>query len=208
MEGNEASLVSAKVMLKVVDQEKFFRLIGCALMEYSIPCCFKVAGRFMKEVGNPVTVDSGPCTRGLFVLFRNQAPVRNLKKNSQSLTNVPGYNPVNMTQSTYKLFKETNGKIATRTFSYSENTPYLSAIKYGLSDAVYSNAAYARLKNVSLVYNFDSKWISKVKLTAAQIYVRAQNLLTVTHFDGYDPETGAAGIPPLRTITGGFKLTF
>jgi TonB-linked SusC/RagA family outer membrane protein len=133
---------------------------------------------------------------------------RNLKKNAQSLTNVPGYNPVNMTQSTYRLFKETNGKIATRTFSYSENTPYLSAIKYGLSDAVYSNAAYARLKNVSLVYNFDSKWVSKVKLTAAQIYVRAQNLLTLTHFDGYDPETGAAGIPPLRTITGGFKLTF
>jgi len=133
---------------------------------------------------------------------------KNMKKGAKSLITATGYNPINMPASSYKLFKETNGKIATRTFSYSEGSAYLSGVKYQLSDGVYSNAAYARLKNISLVYNFSSEWLSRVKMTAAQIYVRAQNLFTITNFDGYDPETGAAGIPPLRTITAGLKLSF
>jgi hypothetical protein len=61
---------------------------------------------------------------------------------------------------------------------------------------------------VSLSYTLNPSWISGLKLSAAQVYLHAQNLLTVTHFEGYDPETGSSNIPPLRTITAGIKLSF
>ena len=37
------------------------------------------------------------------------------------------------------------------------------------------------------------KWISKVNLDWVQIYANAQNLFTITGYDGYDPEIGANG---------------
>lgn len=120
---------------------------------------------------------------------------------------VPGYNPANMYSGIYDLFKQTNGKIATRTFSYADGAAYESFIKYALSDAVLSNGAYARLKNVSLSYTLHPSWISKLKLSTAQVYLHAQNLFTVTSFEGLDPETGSGSIPPLRTITAGIKLS-
>lgn len=131
-----------------------------------------------------------------------------MRKSILASAGVPGYNPVNMYNGIYDLYKETNGKIATRTFSYNEGTPYLSFIKYLQSDAVFSDGAYARLKNVSLSYTLGNKWISKIKLSAAQVYVRGQNLFTVTKYKGLDPETGSSFIPPLRTITAGAKFSF
>ena len=132
-----------------------------------------------------------------------------MRKGIASLsTAAPGYNAVNMYSGAYDLFKETNGKIATRTFSYTEGSPYLSFIKYLQSDAVMSDGAYARLKNVSFSYTFNDKWVSKIKMAAAQVYVRGQNLFTVTKFQGLDPETGTSFIPPLRTITAGVKFSF
>jgi TonB-linked SusC/RagA family outer membrane protein len=131
-----------------------------------------------------------------------------MKKGSMATASTPGYNVVNMYDGVYDLFKETNGKIATRTFSYTEGSAYLSFVKYLQSDAVLSNAAYARLKNISLSYTLNGKWLSKFKIAAAQVYVRGQNLFTVSGYKGFDPETGSSFMPPLRTITAGAKFSF
>lgn len=58
------------------------------------------------------------------------------------------------------------------------------------------SAAYLRLKNLQLGYTLPKRWVNKIGLKSAFVYVNAQNLFTVTDFwQGYDPEVayGADG---------------
>ncbi|RKR80361.1 TonB-linked SusC/RagA family outer membrane protein [Mucilaginibacter gracilis] len=121
----------------------------------------------------------------------------------------PGYNAVNMSSYMYDLFKQTNGKIATRTFGINtDGTAYNSYTKYIQSDAVLSDGAYLRLKNVAFSYTFKDSWVNSLKMSSARFYLQGQNLLTFTKFKGYDPETPASNIPPLRTIIAGVNFSF
>lgn len=52
------------------------------------------------------------------------------------------------------------------------------------------DGSYARLKNVTLSYNFPDKWISHLAMTNLQASLSVQNLLTITGYKGYDPEIG------------------
>jgi TonB-linked SusC/RagA family outer membrane protein len=123
--------------------------------------------------------------------------------------NAPGYNAVNMSSYTYDLFKATDGAIASRASGAGINgTPADSYYKYTLSDAVLSNGAYLRLKNVALSYVLDNRFLKNLKLSSARIFLQGQNLMTVTKFKGYDPETPANNTPPLKTIIAGVNFSF
>jgi len=76
------------------------------------------------------------------------------------------------------------------------------------SDKGFTDASYVRLKNVSLSYLFPQPWTSKVHLSSARVFLRGQNLLTMTKYHGLDPESQTSFLPPLRTLTGGLSLTF
>ena len=77
---------------------------------------------------------------------------------------------------------------------------------FGVSDAAYIDASFIRLNNVSLSYTIPQ---GVIKSFNANIYLRAQNLLTITNYNGYDPENFSRFVlPPLRTITLGTKFTF
>ena len=60
------------------------------------------------------------------------------------------------------------------------------------SDRYIEDGSYVRLKNVSLGYNFPKKWIYKWGLESLRVYANFQNLLTITKYDGYDPEIGVS----------------
>ncbi len=81
------------------------------------------------------------------------------------------------------------------------------------------DGSYLRLKNISLGYTLRQQWLNKVGLTSARVYVSGQNLLTVTGYNGIDPEASSstasttfgvdqASIPQLRTYTIGINLGF
>lgn len=124
-------------------------------------------------------------------------------------TSPVGYNPVNMSSYSYDLFKATNGAIASRASGAGiEGTPGDSYYKYTLSDAVLSNGAYLRLKNIALSYNIDSRFLKHLMLSSARVFVQGQNLMTITKFKGYDPETPANNTPPLRTVVAGINFSF
>ncbi|BAV07365.1 TonB-linked outer membrane protein, SusC/RagA family [Filimonas lacunae] len=78
---------------------------------------------------------------------------------------------------------------------------------YRLSTAAWGDASYIRLKNVSLRYDLSS-YVKKWKLSGLSVYVLAQNLFTITSYDGFDPETQGRVLPPLKTITAGLQLSF
>ena len=58
---------------------------------------------------------------------------------------------------------------------------------YRYSNAVWGDASFLRLKNVSLRYDL-SKFTKRWKIENCSVYVQAQNLLTFTDYEGIDPE--------------------
>lgn len=70
------------------------------------------------------------------------------------------------------------------------------------------NAAYMRIKNVTLSYNFPKSILSKVYLSNLKLFVSAENLATFTSLPkGYDPERLSWGYPFYRTISFGLNVT-
>jgi hypothetical protein len=82
------------------------------------------------------------------------------------------------------------------------------------------NGSFMRIKNVTLGYNFPKKWLDKVKIKTARLYVTGQNLYTFTSYSGMDPEvnyysndniilgTDFFTYPQSRAILIGFNLGF
>ena len=54
------------------------------------------------------------------------------------------------------------------------------------------DGSYIRLKSLTLGYTFDSKLVTKWGLSSLRLTFNATNLLTITGYDGYDPEIGAS----------------
>ena len=60
------------------------------------------------------------------------------------------------------------------------------------SDRYIEDGSYVRLKNISLGYTFPKKMITKWGLESLRLYCNIQNLVTITGYDGYDPEIGVS----------------
>jgi TonB-dependent starch-binding outer membrane protein SusC len=85
-------------------------------------------------------------------------------------------------------------------------------------DRYVEDASYVRLKNLTLGYNLPKDFLSKIHVKQFRVYVGAQNLFTITHYTGYDPEANyfdgdntKQGIdfgvyPPVRTYLLGVNL--
>lgn len=77
------------------------------------------------------------------------------------------------------------------------------------SDKGLGDASYVRLKNASLSWKIPDAWMKRAKLQNAKLFVRGQNLITITNYKGLDPETlSNSALPPLRVVTFGTQLTF
>lgn len=51
-----------------------------------------------------------------------------------------------------------------------------------------TDGSYLRLKNVTLAYDFPSRWFGKSGVRDLRLYVTGTNLLTFTKYEGWDPE--------------------
>ncbi|GAC1486378.1 MAG: hypothetical protein NVS1B13_13780 [Flavisolibacter sp.] len=54
-----------------------------------------------------------------------------------------------------------------------------------------SDGSYLRVKSVSLGYNLPLSILNRLRIEKLRIYVRAQNLFTITKYKGWDPEVNA-----------------
>lgn len=55
------------------------------------------------------------------------------------------------------------------------------------------DGSFIRLKDVTLSYNFNGKWMNKLGITRLQPYFTATNLVTLTKYLGFDPEVNQWG---------------
>jgi len=103
-----------------------------------------------------------------------------------------------------------NGK-----FPKATNAPVMQ-----VQDTYIEDGSYIRLKNITLGYTFPLRIASKIRAKQIRLYISAQNLLTITHYTGLDPEANYydqnnllpgidAGVyPHYRTFLGGLNVTF
>ncbi len=68
-----------------------------------------------------------------------------------------------------------------------------------LSSAHVEDGSFLRFRTVTLGYNFPDRWLEKVKVRKARLYVSGQNLFTLTNYSGYDPEVSRFGQDNLAT---------
>lgn len=77
------------------------------------------------------------------------------------------------------------------------------------SNAAIRDASFLRMKNVFLAYDFPIEMIRNLHLRNLNLFLQAQNLITITNYRGLDPEVpGSSSLPPLRTVTAGVHITF
>ena len=87
------------------------------------------------------------------------------------------------------------------------------------SDYYVEKGSFLRFKNIQLGYTLPKSMLSKLKIQSTRIYIAANNLLTLTNYQGYDPDLGsfggalAAGIdygfyPQARTFMTGLAIKF
>lgn len=82
-----------------------------------------------------------------------------------------------------------------------------------ISDRFVEDGAYLRLKNITLSYTFPSRWLQKISMESARIFLSCENVVTLTKYSGFDPEVGINGIdgnryPVSRTLSLGINFNF
>jgi TonB-linked SusC/RagA family outer membrane protein len=80
------------------------------------------------------------------------------------------------------------------------------------------DGSFVRIRNLQVGYTFPSKMMKKVKVDRLRVYFAANNLVTFTRYQGYDPDVGSGGVlsagvdygiyPQARTFMGGLQLKF
>jgi hypothetical protein len=103
---------------------------------------------------------------------------------------------------------------------------YNASLKSTINDRYLQNIAYIRLKNLQIGYNFPKKWLSKVKMQNARLYITGENLWSwsplykhthdfdVTNTAGSDPDltSGTSGdnysYPLMKSYSLGLSVTF
>ncbi|MGF1635734.1 MAG: SusC/RagA family TonB-linked outer membrane protein [Cyclobacteriaceae bacterium] len=59
-----------------------------------------------------------------------------------------------------------------------------------ISDLYIENGSYLRMRNIQLGYNLPATAINWMHVRKARVYISGDNLLTITNYNGYDPEIG------------------
>jgi TonB-linked SusC/RagA family outer membrane protein len=78
--------------------------------------------------------------------------------------------------------------------SNTEPRPTAAGNNYLQSERFVQNGSFFRLRTATLAYELPEKWINKLKLRRASVYLRGTNLFTITEFTGYTPEIVSSSV--------------
>jgi len=95
----------------------------------------------------------------------------------------------------------------TQDYSSDASNAYFDGLNYG--DNTISDGSFIRLKNLSFSYSLNAAALKKIHVSMCTIFLQGQNLLTITGYEGLDPENGnTTVVPPLRILSVGFRCSF
>lgn len=81
----------------------------------------------------------------------------------------------------------------------------------GTSFSPYMQRNFVRLQDVTLSYNVPTSFLHKFHINRLKLYVTGQNLLTLTKWDGWDPESGSGlkgAYPVMKSYSIGLNIEF
>lgn len=82
----------------------------------------------------------------------------------------------------------------------------------GLAGSGFSQRNFARLQDLSLSYDLPAALIQKIRIQNLKVYLSGKNLITLTKWPGWDPETGEKisinGLPVVKSYTIGVNVEF
>ncbi len=126
-----------------------------------------------------------------------------------------------------KVSSYQNNKNKDMVYQWSIKNPYSSIPSYqgnnhynvrSYADIWVEDGSFLRLKNIILGYRIPQSSANRLKLNKLRFYVAADNLLTFTKYDGYNPEMGNDGLstkgldmgnyPIAIQIRGGIQIEF
>jgi TonB-dependent starch-binding outer membrane protein SusC len=81
--------------------------------------------------------------------------------------------------------------------------------RYSLSEVDWAvqNASFFKVSEITLSYSFPKRWMQSVRMENVRIYVTGNNLLTLTRYKGFDPESGD-WYPSYRMYVAGLNISF
>ena len=72
----------------------------------------------------------------------------------------------------------------------------------------WKDISFLKLRNIELYYMLPETLISRVYLSQCKIFVKGDNLFTISNMKELDPENIGTGYPTLKGINVGVSLTF
>ena len=93
----------------------------------------------------------------------------------------------------------------------------VDATNWQSSDLYVHDGSFLRLRSLQLGYSFPSALLRKVHIERLRLWVGAENLWTLTSYEGFDPEISSGGTslgvdrgvyPTARIFTIGANITF
>jgi TonB-dependent starch-binding outer membrane protein SusC len=87
---------------------------------------------------------------------------------------------------------------------------YMAGLAFGQSSGVYGNDTYLRVKTAALSYALPDAFLKKAHMEGGSIYLRAQNLFTITNYKLGDPEQPGSytAFPIQRIVAFGLNFKF
>jgi hypothetical protein len=72
----------------------------------------------------------------------------------------------------------------------------------------YTNLSWLKLRNVEVYYRFPQKWMNKIKVSDAKIFIKGENLLTISEMKVMDPECLGTAYPIMKGASIGLNINF
>jgi len=120
----------------------------------------------------------------------------------------PGSGVYNVPTAALDYWKQPGDKTSLQKLTTGFGDAFTASTAFPTSSGAYSDDTYLRLKTVALSYTLPSNWLKKLNIANCQVYLNAQNLLTITNWKVGDPEQfgNYTSFPLQRTIV--FGLNF
>ncbi len=121
----------------------------------------------------------------------------------------PGFLNVNATKDVLDRWQNAGDVTDIQRFTQTFGSPFSAYFTHNVnSDASIVDASFIRLKNISVSYQVPSEITQRIHLQNIRLYVQGQNLITITDYEGLDPENQSLNVlPPLKMLTAGLQVT-
>jgi TonB-linked SusC/RagA family outer membrane protein len=91
--------------------------------------------------------------------------------------------------------------------STTEPAPSFGGYNYVPSDYFIQDGSFLRIRNVMLGYTLPAHWGTKIFMDKIKIYIKADNIYTLTKYTGYTPEIGSGDVLSAGIDSGIYPIT-